>query len=103
MINIFDRLHDVEGKRIEGRTKLFVKETDTEGNILEFGAGIGLVPTETGTLFIIDDYVVDQVDKLKMVDGQLIIKDGMSIDVPEKTEEQLEIEALEKRLAELKS
>lgn len=103
MIDVYDKLHDVEGKRLEGRTKLFIKEIDTEGNILEFGAGIGFVPTETGTLFIVDDYVVDQVDKLQFKSGQLIVKEGMTLEIPQKSALEIEKEELLKRLAELEN
>lgn len=101
MINQYESLYDEIGDVITNRTKLFIKKSDEEGNILEFSGGLAFTVTEPGTLLIVDKYIPGQIDKLLFKDGQLVVKKGMTIDVPEKSALEIEKEELLKRLAEL--
>ncbi|UBH21558.1 hypothetical protein LAU42_07080 [Macrococcus armenti] len=103
MINKYDNLNDEIGVAITGRTKLFIKKVDDNGNIESFAYGIAFTVNEPGTVFIVDEYLIDQIDKIKFVDGDLVEKEGMSVSAPEKSKIELEKEELLKRLAELES
>ncbi|TDM35185.1 hypothetical protein [Macrococcoides canis] len=103
MINQYESLYDESGDVITSRTKLFIKKTDEESNILEFSGGLAFTVTEPGTLLIVDKYIPEQIDKLLFKDGLLIVKDGMTIEVPQKSAVEIEKEELLKRLAELEN
>lgn len=103
MVNVYQNLRDEQGRLIEGRTKLFIQHADDEGNILEYVYGIAIVPETTGAMFIVDDFIVYQLDRLQLLDGQLIEKDGMTVQKPIKTADELRIEELEREMMELKA
>lgn len=104
MINIYDDLRDEHGNMISNRTKLFVLSYDEDsGNIKDFLNGYAVVPEKNGTLFIVDDYLIEQINKVKLIDGQLVLKDGEEIVPPVKTDLELQEEELEKQLAELRA
>ena len=54
-------------------------------------------------MFIVDDWIIPQLDKVLFVDGELKVKDGEEVVPPVKTERQLQIEKLQRQLAELES
>ena len=103
MVNIYDKLRDEHGELVNGRTKLFIKTVDSDGSISEFNHGIAFVTEENGTQFIVDDWLVGQIDKLQFVGGSLSVKKGESLDPPAKSEKELQREALLKQLADLDS
>ena len=103
MVNIYDKLRDEHGELVNGITKLFIKTVDSDGSISEFNHGIAFVTEENGTQFIVDDWLVGQIDKLQFVGGSLSVKKGESLDPPAKTDRELQREALLKQLAELDS
>lgn len=103
MINVYDNLRENSGNIILGRTKLFIKEVDSDGKLLSCQSGELLTPEGSGTLFIVDDWLIDQLDKVVFKDGTLQVKDGEQLDEPVKSDLQLEEEALLKRLAELQA
>ena len=103
MVNIYDKLRDEHGELVNGRTKLFIKTVDSDGSISEFNHGIAFVTEENGTQFIVDDWLVEQIDKLQFVGGSLSVKKSESLDPPAKSEKELQREALLKQLAELDS
>ena len=86
-----------------GRTKLFIVDTDNEGVIVRSYDGTSIIPENNGTLFIVDDWIIPQLDKILFVNGELKVKDGEEIVPPVKTERQLQIEKLQRQLAELES
>jgi len=51
----------------------------------------------------VDDWIIPQLDKVLFVGGELKVKDGEEIVPPVKTERQLQIEKLQRQLAELES
>ena len=103
MINIYGSIRNDKGALIAGRTKLFIEETDDSGTILKSKGGTLLTPEGTGTMFIVDDWLIDQLDKVQFIDGVLSVKDGETLTPPVKTEKELQREALLKQLAELDS
>ncbi|WP_433957000.1 hypothetical protein [Cytobacillus horneckiae] len=81
---------------------------DEGGNITKSYCGVNIVAVEPyDYFFIIEDYIVDQLHKLKVVinDGkpELIVKDGEDMVVPELTEEERRIIELEEELASLRN
>ena len=103
MINTYTNLLDGNGGQDMSRTKLFIREYDTDGNIVRFQSGLYFTPEESGILFIIDKWVIDQIDKVKFSDGVLSVKEGEELIPPVKSEKELKREALLKQLAELES
>ena len=103
MIHIYSSFRDNEGNNIKGRVKLFIRQTDEVGNIELFQSGIMVSPEENGTMFIVDDWLIEQLDKVQFIGGALSVKDGEELIPPVKTERELQREALLKQLAELDS
>ena len=103
MVNVYEDLRDRSGNFISGRTKLFLKNSNLDGEIEEYLSGVACVPEGNGTMFIVDDWLIDQLDKINFVDGTLKVKDGEELIPPVKSEIELQREALLKQLAELDS
>ena len=103
MINIYDELRNTNGDLISRRTKLFIKSTNEDDNLDEYMSGVACVPEMNGTMFIVDDWLIDQLDKIQFVDGTLKVKEGEELIPPVKTEKELQIEAIERQLAALKA
>lgn len=103
MINIYGSIRNDKGALITGRTKLFIEETDDSGTILKSKGGTLLTPEGTGTMFIVDDWLIPQIDKVQFLNGELTVKDGEELMSPVKTEKELLIEKIERQLAELKA
>lgn len=103
MVNIYNSLRDEYDNFINGRTKLFIKSTKDDGTINDYIRGLAFTPEGNGTMFIVDDWLIDQLDKLQFIDGVLSVKNGETLTPPVKTEKELQREALLKQLAELDS
>lgn len=103
MIEVYKNLRTVSGVMISGITKLFIQDVDDEGNIIGSKSGTLLTPEGSGTMFIVDDWLIPQLDKVRFIDGVLSVKDGEELIPPVKTEKELQREALLKQLAELES
>ena len=103
MINIYENIRDQSRNIVSGRTKLFIEDTDADGNIINFLHGTSVVPDTSGSLFIVDDWLIPQIEKIELKDGELSVKDGESLDVPVKTDIELEIESLRRQIEELEN
>lgn len=105
MVKTYDNLKDDDGNYIPNRTMLFIptSKIKEDGIISEYVSGLAYVPETPGITFIVDDWIIPQIDKLKFEDGELKVKDGKNIEEPQKTEKELEREQLLKRLAELET
>lgn len=103
MLELYDDVRLSDGSIASGRTKLFIKETLDDGTISNCQTGSLLLPDGAGTIFIVDDWLIDQLDKVQFIDGVLSVKDGETLIPPVKTERELQREALLKQLAELDS
>ena len=103
MIEIYENIRDENAGIVPGRTKLFIVDTNEFGDINLSEHGTKLTPEGTGTMFIVDDWLIYQLDKIQFVDGTLKVKDGEELIPPVKTEKELQREALLKQLAELES
>ena len=103
MIELYDDIRLSDGSIASGRTKLFIKETLDDGTISNCQTGSLLIPDGAGTILIVDDWLIDQLDKVQFIDGVLSVKDGEELIPPVKSEKELQREALLKQLAELDS
>ena len=99
MIKVYDNLRNAEGGAILGRTKLFISKTDDDGTILSSQSGTLLTPEDSGTMFIVDDWLIDQLDKVIFKDGTLKVKEGEQLDEPVKSEKEKQREELLRQLA----
>src|SRR5690625_4873838 len=86
--------------RQPGTTKVFFRVSD--GNVTSIIVGNRAVSTDGGYQFHVDDYVADQINKCELfMDGltpKLKLKEGETLEVPEKSEKEKEIERLEYEL-----
>ena len=103
MLNLYQNLRDDYGELVKKRTKLFIKKVDEDGNILSFQDGTILTPEGPGTLFVVDDWLIPQIDKLLFIDGELVVKEGEKIETPVKSDIDLQEEELIRQLAELRA
>ena len=103
MIELYDDVRLSDGSIASGRTKLFIKETLDDGTISNCQTGSLLLPDGAGTIFIVDEWLIDQLDKVQFKEGVLSVKDDEELIPPIKTEKELQREALLKQLAELDS
>ena len=103
MIKIYNDIKDDKQNVIQGLTKLFIEDVDDAGTLLNYLHGPLIVPERSGTLLIVDDWIIPQLDKVQFKEGVLSVKDGEEIIPPVKTERELQREALLKQLAELDS
>lgn len=105
MINIYNSLRDENDAVIPNRTILFVRkdDIDDDGEFERFSYGLGVSLDGSGYSFIVDDWLIDQLDKVVFKDGTLQVKDGETLDEPVKTVLEREEEELLKRLAELRA
>lgn len=105
MINVYESYKDSNGKSINDRTILFLRNSDIDddGNISTYTSGPGVSADVSGRIFIVDDWLIDQIDKVQFIDGTLSVKDGEELIPPVKTEKELQIEAIERQLAALKA
>ena len=84
---------------IPGRTKLFIVDSDNEGGIVRSYDGTSIIPENNGTLFIVDDWLIDQLDKVVFKGGTLKVKEGEQLDEPVKSEKEKQREELLRQLA----
>lgn len=103
MVNTYKEIRDENGNLIKGRTHIFITSCNDEGGITGSQSGTYIVPEGSGTLFVVDDWLIPQIDKLLFVGGELGVKDGMHIDEPVKSEKELMIEELQRQMAELQA
>ena len=101
MIDIYESIYDENLNIIPGRTKLFIKEYLEDGSIGKHDYGISVTPEQSGTMFIVDDWLISQREKLLFIDGELSVKDGEELIPPVKTERELQREELLRQIAEL--
>ena len=91
--------------RQAGSIKVFFKVFD--GDVTSIIVGNRAVSTDGGYQFYVDDYVADQIDKCEMyLDGltpKLKLQEGETLEVPEKSEKEKEIERLQFELEVLKN
>ena len=103
MVDVYENIRSDNGSIMPGRTKLFIEQNDDDGTILKSKSGTLLTPEGSGTMFIVDDWLIPQLDKVQFKEGTLSVKDGEELIPPVKTERELQREALLKQLAELDS
>lgn len=103
MVKIYDNIKDENGIDDPKRVRLFITKVEADGTINEFLSGNSAVPMTNGTLFIVDGWLINQIDKVVFKDGALQVKDGEVLDEPVKTVLEREEEELLKRLAELRA
>ena len=99
MVKIYDNIKDENGIDDPKRVRLFITKVEDDGTINEFLSGNSAVPMTNGTLFIVDGWLIDQIDKVIFKDGTLRVKDGEQLDEPVKSEKEKQREELLRQLA----
>ena len=103
MVNIYNNIKNENGIDDPKRVRLFITKVGENGELNEFTSGNSVVPMTNGTMFIVDDWLIDQLDKVVFKDGTLQVKEGEQLDEPVKSEKQLMIEEMERQIALLKA
>ena len=99
MVNIYNNIKNENGIDDPKRVRLFITKVEDDGTINEFLSGNSAVPMTNGTMFIVDNWLIDQLDKVVFVDGTLQVKDGETLDEPVKSEKEKQREELLRQLA----
>ena len=99
MVKIYDNIKDEHGIDDPKRVRLFITKVEDDGTINEFLSGNSAVPMTNGTMFIVDDWLIDQLDKVVFKDGTLQVKDGEQLVEPVKSEKEKQREELLRQLA----
>ena len=99
MVKIYDNIKDEHGIDDPKRVRLFITKVKDDGTISEFLSGNSAVPMTNGTMFIVDDWLIDQLDKVVFKDGTLHVKEGEHLDEPAKSDKELQREELLRQLA----
>ena len=101
MINIYNSLRDENDTLLPNRTILFIRKDEIEENgefeLYSYGLGVSL--DGSGYSFIVDDWLIDQLDKVVFKDGSLQVIDGEQLDEPVKSEKEKQREELLRQLA----
>ena len=103
MVNTYKEIRDENGSLIKGRTHLFITSCNDEGDITGSQSGTNIVPEGSGMLFVVDDWLIPQIDKLLFIDGSLQVKEGENIDEPVKSDIDLQEEELLRQLEALRA
>ena len=99
MIKTYETIKDENDNSINNLTKLFIIETDEQGDILRSRDGTSIIPEESGAMFIVDDWLIPQLDKIQFIDGTLKVKEGEELVEPVKSEKEKQREELLRQLA----
>ena len=99
MVNIYNNIKNENGIDDQKRVRLFITKVGENGELNEFTSGNSVVPMTNGTMFIVDDWLIDQLDKVIFKDGTLHVKDGEQLDEPVKSEKEKQREELLRQLA----
>ena len=101
MINIYNSLRDENDALVPNRTILFIRkdEIDENGEFELYSYGLGVSLDGSGYSFIVDDWLIDQLDKVVFKEGTLKVKDGEQLDEPVKSEKEKQREELLRQLA----
>ena len=101
MINIYNSLRDENDVLLPNRTILFIRkdEINEDGEFELYSYGLGVSLDGSGYSFIVDDWLIDQLDKVIFKDGALQVKDGEELVEPVKSEKELQREELLRQLA----
>ena len=101
MINIYNSLRDENDALVPNRTILFIRkyEIDENGEFELYSYGLGVSLDGSGYSFIVDDWLIDQLDKVVFKDGTLKVKEGEQLVEPVKSEKEKQREELLRQLA----
>ena len=102
MILIYKNLYDDDGNEVPGRKILFVA-AEYDGTITSTTSSQSLAVNRTGFVYVVDEIVLDNIDKFEVINGNLRLRKGEVLEEVVKSEKELQREALLKQLAELES
>lgn len=98
---IHEDLYDEHGNERSEISTIHVK-VDEEGNIISVSSGGKIIGvSSSGLTFVVDNKVLEQINKFKINGRNLELIDGMELDEPVKSDAEIEREKLLKQIAEL--
>ena len=99
---IYNSLFDSEGNEVTSRKLIFIT-TEDDGTITSTTSSQSLAVNRTGFVYVVDEIVLDNIDKFEVINGNLRLRKGEVLEEVAKSEKELQREALLKQLAELDS
>ena len=99
---IYNSLFDSEGNEVTSRNLIFITSED-DGTITSTTSSQSLAVNRTGFVYVVDEIVLDNIDKFEVINGNLRLRKGEVLEEVAKSEKELQREALLKQLAELDS
>ena len=99
---IYKSLFDSEGNEVTSRKLIFIT-TEDDGTITSTTSSQSLAVNRTGFVYVVDENVLNNIDKFEVINGNLQLRKGETIEKVVKSEKELQREALLKQLAELES
>ena len=99
---IYKSLFDSDGNEVMSRKLIFIT-TEDDGTITSTTSSQSLAVNRTGFVYVVDEIVLDNIDKFEVINGNLRLRKGEVLEEVVKTEKELQREALLKQLAELES
>ena len=99
---IYKSLFDSDGNEVTSRKLIFIT-TEDDGTITSTTSSQSLAVNRTGFVYVVDEIVLDNIDKFEVINGSLRLRKGEVLEEVVKSEKELQREALLKQLAELDS
>jgi len=99
---VYKSLFDYDGNEVTSRKLIFIT-TEDDGTITSTTSSQSLAVNRTGFVYVVDEIVLDNIDKFEVINGNLRLRKGEVLEEVVKTEKELQREALLKQLAELES
>ena len=99
---IYKSLFDDAGNEVTSRKLIFVT-TEDDGTITSTTSSQSLAVNRAGFVYVVDEVVLNNIDKFEVINGNLQLRDGEILEEPVKTEKERMIEEMERQLAALKS
>ena len=99
---IYKSLFDSDGNEVTSRKLIFIT-TEDDGTITSTTSSQTLAVNRTGFVYVVDDNVLNNIDKFEVINGNLRLRKGEVLEEVVKTEKELQREALLKQLAKLDS
>ena len=88
MILIYKNLYDDDGNEVPGRKILFVA-AEYDGTITSSTSSHSLAVNQTGFVYIVDDTVLNNIDKFEVINGNLQLRKGETLEKVVKSEKRI--------------
>lgn len=99
---IYKNMYDDEGNEVTSRKLVFIT-TEDDGTINSTTSSQSLAVNRTGFVYVVDEVVLNNIDKFEVINGNLQLRDGETLEEPVKSDLEIEEEELLRRIAEIQA